>query len=555
MSEVLLYPSFPADELDKIKRQTISALEAGKDEPSTISSNVAKVLNYGKSHPYGEVTTAETVERVTVADCKAYHKQHILPNNAYLAIVGDITLAEAKKLANTHFRKWKKGKVTKRSFPQPQTPAGEVVSIVDRPQSVQSLIRITYPVELKPYADEEVKVDVMNEILGGGFSARLMQNLREKYGYTYGVGSRVFSDKHTGRFTTNASVRNEVTDSALVQFLYELNRIREELVTEEELAAAKASVSGEFARSLEQPQTIAGFAISTAKYNLSPDYFKNYLTSVEAVTREDVLAVARKYITPANANIVIVGKAAEIAPALEQFGEIKYYDMNGNEVQPVDRSAPADLTAESVISRFLESIGGEEKLNAIADIAITMEGDVSGQKIGGRHLFSAPNKYVVEMSMSGMALSKSVSNGTKMQTTQMGMAMPASEENLMESLVNNHPFPELIYSEAGVELTLVGSDEIDGMPVYIVEVAKPDGSKSFHAFDAETGLKVREEQTIESPMGAMAITSELKDYTDVGDGVMMPAVTRQKVGPQVITMTVKEVLVNKGIDDGAFEVK
>lgn len=556
MSEVLLHPSFPEDELEKIRRQTLSGLEAAREEPSSISTNVSKVLNFGTGHPYGEVTRPETVNNVTVEDCIAYHKENMLPNNAYLAIVGDITLKEAKELAKKHFGSWKKGKVKSRTYPTPQAPDGLKIAMVDRPQSVQSLIRITHPVVLKPYSKEEISVDVMNEILGGGFSARLMQNLRETYGYTYGVGSRIFSDKLVGRFTTNTSVRNEVTDSALVQYLYELNRIREDLVTEEELAAAKASLSGEFARSLERPQTIAGFAISTARYNLSPDFFKNYLTSIEKVTREDVLAAAKKYVTPTNTNVIVVGRAADVAEGLAAFGEVKYYDVYGNEVQPRDRTAiPEDLSAAFVIEKYLNSIGGGEKLSAIGSLEITYEGEISGQKIGGRHLYASPNKFLVEMTMSGMALSRSISDGEKVQVSQMGMTMPASDDKMLESLLNNHPFPELLYDEVGVEITLLGSDEVDGKEAFLIEIVKPDGSRSMQYFDAETGLKVREEQTVESPMGNMTITTDLLDYQDIGEGILMPATTKQKVGPQTITMKTVEVLLNNGIEDSVFEIK
>ena len=169
-------------------------------------------------------------------DCKKYYNTYFKPNNAYLTIVGDITAEEAKANAEKYFGSWKKGTVPTNSYETPQKPEGTSVAFANKDGAVQSVISITYPVELKPASQEAIEASLMNSILGGGiFSGRLMQNLREDKAYTYGARSSISSDRLVGSFSAGASVRNEVTDSSIVEFLYEMDRMASEPVSEEDL--------------------------------------------------------------------------------------------------------------------------------------------------------------------------------------------------------------------------------------------------------------------------------------------------------------------------------
>jgi predicted Zn-dependent peptidase len=365
-TDVLINPSFEQAELEKLKTQTLSGISASKDDPNAIASNVRGALVYGRNHPYGEIATEKTVGSITLDDCKGYYSTYFKPNNAYLIIVGDIELKVAKTLAEKYFSKWVTGNTKEPAFTSPQAPAKTIVALVDRPAAVQSVINVSYPVDLKPGPPDAIKARVTNEILGGGFSSRLMQNLREKHGFTYGARSQLISDALVGNFNASASVRNEVTDSSVFEFVSELKRITTDLVTEKELQDAKASISGAFGRSLENPQTIAGFALNTAKYNLPKDYYNNYLKEVDGVTKADVLATAKKFIRPDNAYILVVGKGSDVADKLKKFGEVKYYDIEGNSSVPSKSAVlPADLTAEKGISNYIQAVGGETTIREI----------------------------------------------------------------------------------------------------------------------------------------------------------------------------------------------
>lgn len=351
-SEVILRPSFPDSELAKIKKQTLSGLEAGKDDPESIMSNVTAVVNFGKDFPYGEVETDTTVNNITLDDIKAYYHTYWKPNIGYMAFVGDITADRAKALVNKYLGSWQKGEVPKMEYPIPQKPEKTAVIVVNRPAAVQTNIEFTAPVVLKPGASENFPVNVMNEILGGGSSGWLFQDLREKYGYTYGAYSSIGNDPLVSSFSASAAVRTAVTDSALMRFTYELNRIRDERVDQAKLDSVKNQISGNFALSLENPSRIAQFAINIARYNMPADYYKNYLKSIAAVTAEDVQKAALEYVVPDRSNIVLVGNAKEFADKLEPFGTVRYVNIYGDPAEaPVSKSIPAGVTAENVTKK------------------------------------------------------------------------------------------------------------------------------------------------------------------------------------------------------------
>ncbi len=329
-ADVLFNPSFPQEELDKLKKQTISVLAAEKDDPNSIGMVVSNAVLYGKDHPYGENATEITVNAIEVADIANYYKSYFRPNIAYMAIVGDITKNEAEALMKKYFGSWEKATVPTHKWPKAVVPTENQVVLVDRPASVQSVINITYPVELQFNSPDRIGASLLTYILGGGASSRLFMNLRESKGYTYGAYSSISPDRISGNFAADASVRTEVTDSAAYQFFYELKNITEKTITEEEVAAAKAYLTGSFGRSLENPATIANFALNTEIYDLPKDYYKNYLKNLDAVTIETLNDIAPKYIKPANAYLIIVGNTEAFKDTIGQFGEVKNYTVEGD---------------------------------------------------------------------------------------------------------------------------------------------------------------------------------------------------------------------------------
>ena len=554
MTDILYNPSFQEDELEKLRKQTLSGLAAQKDDPSAIASNVRRAVLYGKDHPYGELTTEETVNNITIQDCKEFYNQYFTPEIGYLAIVGDITLKDAKKLVKKYFGKWENTPINLPSFDASLPPDQTQVALVDRPNSVQSEIRITYPVILKTGDPDVVKANLMNVILGSGFSARLNQNLREQHAYTYGAGSSLSSNMIVGNFNAQTSVRNEVTDSAIDQIMYELRRIIDEKATEDELVSAKAYVTGSFARSLESPQTIANFALNVKRYNLPDDYYATYLKRVADVTIDDIQAMAKKYINPYKAHIVVVGKGSEIADNLGQFGEVTYYNIYGNSYVPEKSALPAGLTATQVIDNYLASIGGEEKVRSIQDIKMKFNTEMQGQQLEITITGKKPGMQKTSVSMGGMAVMTSVVNGDNASMSQMGQAVPIDDARKKDLAYESAIISELAIKDMGLETKLVGAESIEGNTVYAVEITKPSGNKTTYYYDAETNLKVRTSETVNSPQGDMVQETDLTSYKDV-EGVKFPFSISLPMGPMKMIAIAESIELNTGINDSEFAVQ
>lgn len=554
MTDVAFNPTFPEEELEKIRKQTLSGLAQAKDDPGSIAGNLNQALVYGSDHPYGEIQTEETTNNITAEDLKSYHATYFKPNISYLAIVGDVDVKKMKKMVKTYFGSWEEGEVPVPTYDTPKVPGKTKVGLVNRASSVQSVVNITYPVKLDVGSEDEIKVRVMNQILGGSFSGKLNMNLREDKGYTYGSRSRLSSDELVSRFNANADVRNEVTDSAIVQMIYELNQMRNGEITEEELELAKNSIAGSFSQSLERPQTVANFALNTAIYNLPADYYNTYLQKVQAVTIDDVKATAQKYLKPENAYINVVGKASEVAESLKQFGDLTYYDTYGNEVDPSLLKLPEGLTAEKVLSKYINAIGGKENIGKLQSVMTKMETSIMGQKITMESVKVAPNKFLMEAKMGGNVMQKQVFDGVKGASSGMGGNQKIEGDDAKDMAVSASMIEEVSYLEMGISTKLISVESIDGSDAYGVEVSMPSGKKSTRYYDAETGLLVRTTNVIESPQGSMTLSTDFSNYQEF-EGVKFPTAILQPMGAQKMNIKVTDVMVNGEVDESKFVVE
>lgn len=554
-SDVILHPAFADSELAKIKKQTLSSLEASKDDPGSISNNVTSVVNFGKDFPYGEVETDTTVNNITIDDIKNYYHTYWKPNIGYMAFVGDITPERAKELVNKYLGSWQKGDVPKSDYAIPQKPEKTDVIVVNRPAAVQTNIDITAPVVLKPGVPDNFPVSVMNQVLGGGSSGWLFQDLREKHGYTYGAYSSIGNDPLVSSFSASAAVRNAVTDSALTRFMYELNRIREEKVDQVKLDSVKNQISGNFALSLENPSRIAQFAINIARYNMPADYYKNYLKSIAAVTADDVQHAAQEYITPDNVNIVLVGNAKDFADKLGQFGTVRYSDIYGNTVEaPVSKSVPANVTAESVINQYLQAIGGKDKLQTIKDLTLKADATTMGQQIAIEQKFLLPKQFYMTITVPAQNLTvmKILVNGDSVSMASMGHAVPLTEDRKAEMKEDANPIPEMDFLDGKHKLKLNGIENINGSDAYAVEVTGENNKKSTYYFDTKTGFEVRKVSVMKTPQGETNSTTDMNDYKEV-DGIKFPFSISTQNGPQKIDMKVTDIKMNSGLKESDFK--
>jgi zinc protease len=334
-ADVALHPSFPANEFDRIKKNRLTELLQLRDQGPAIANIAFPAILYGSGHPYGAplIGTETSVTGLSTADLQTYYQANFKPNNATLIIVGDVNPAQIEQKINSLFGSWQRGDVPQVSYGEPPKAGTTTIYLIDKPGAAQSSFRIGsigVPRSTKDY----FALTVMNTILGGSFSSRLMQNLREAKGYTYGAGSRFDMRRAAGPFTAQAEIVSAKSDSALIEFMKELNNIRQ-AVPADELSRAKRYLQLQLPENFETTRDIAAALVPVALYNLPLDYYNTYVQNVEAVTQADVNRVAQQYINPSSLAIVIVGDRKTIEQALKatNVGPISIRDISGQPIQ------------------------------------------------------------------------------------------------------------------------------------------------------------------------------------------------------------------------------
>lgn len=554
MTEVLYQPAFKQEELDKIKKQTLSGLQAAKTDPGSMMSNMRAKLLYGDDHPYGEIQTEEHVGNIDLASIKEYYNKFFIPNNAFLIIVGDITPDAAKDLANKHFGSWEKRSFKPVKHKSVAMPDKRKVAFAHKDGAVQSIINVTYPVELKPGAPDVVKARVMNTILGGGFNGRLNLNLREDKAYTYGAGSSISSDALVGNFNASTSVRNEVTDSSVTQILHELNVIRDTPVDPVDLQNVKNYMTKSFTRSLESPQTIARFALNIFKYNLPADYFETYLERLNAVTVEDVQMMAQKYIQPDKAYVMIVGNKDEVSEPLKQFDvdeEVTFYNPFGVEIDYDAVAVPDGITAAQVIDDYLTAIGGKETISAIKSAQMKMSSEVMGQQMEMNSYYD-DGKFAMTIGTGGMTVQDQRYDGTKAMVSAMGQKQVITEGPQLDAMKKQATlFSQTQYGTDAYTLELMGIEEVEGQNAYKVKVTDAAGTAVTEFYSMDSGLLLRNTTT----QGEATITTDFMDYKKFGN-VLYPQITKiSGMMPVPVEMKVSDVTFGGAVDAAVFSIE
>ena len=330
LAEVVLRPTFPEDELDLYRRNTIEHLKFQRSQPGFLAGEQAARLIYGK-HPYSKVSPgAPDIEKLDRDSLVKFHTETFIPNNAMFIVVGDVKRDEFIGELNERFGEWQEGSVAASDFPPPPARSSRSLTIVDRPGSAQSNIVITN-LGIKRTDPDYFPLIVMNQVLGAGASSRVFMNLREEKGYTYGAYTRLGTKMLAGDFEATAEVRTAVTGDSLEEFFYELARIRDEKVRDEELADAKNFLTGVFPIRAETQEGLTNLIVNQHLYGLPEDYLQTYRENVNAVTVDDVKRVAIKHVRPDEMAIIIVGDADEVLPQAKEYADlVEIFDTDGN---------------------------------------------------------------------------------------------------------------------------------------------------------------------------------------------------------------------------------
>lgn len=566
MIDVVKNANFPESEFDRIKKQYESALASASSDANTMAQNATSKVVFSDEHPRGEVMTPESLEKISRTDVIDFYQKQFSPAGSYLVIVGDIDIAAAKEIANKHFSDWEGTVPFEKQYGKGVFPSENKVYFVDKPGAVQSVITVAFPVDMKPGHPDQIKLSVLNKLLGGGgFGTRLMQNLREDKAFTYGAYSSLNVNRTGSLLSASGSFRNEVTDSAIVEFLYEFGRITEDFVTDEELELNKASMAGSFARSLESPRTIANFALNTFRNDLPSDYYQKYLKSLESVSKEDILEVAKKYITPENLNLIVVGNE-EVVPKLEQFtnSEIIMLDAFGNPKQEIVYE-PSKITKSEVIENYLMAVtqtNSMKKANKKIGKVKTMEQVVKMKpqqapvELTMNSYFKAPYSRARKVEFNGMVVQKESFNGKsgKSETMKQGGGYDTeefSEDEITDRKKTGGLFPELAMVCNGIEFDLLGITEVNDERFYVIEYTSgKTNTKAF--YNVDDFMKKHTQTLTETAEGAEEGNATFSSF-EAHNGILFPKKTVQMMGSAGFESNVEEVKMNGKIDDSKFE--
>ncbi len=323
VSDILLHPDFPKVELDRKKKDRLTSLMQMHDQPTAIAGAAFNSLLFGKEHPYGRMINENSIKSFSVDDLKNLYAKYFVANNAYVVCVGDIKTDELKIKLESILGKWQKGIVKEDKISDPVQVNRRIVYLIDKPGAAQSVINIGRIGASRVTKDYNALV-VMNTILGGSFTSRLNNNLREVHGYTYGASSRFMFRPIPGSFIAASSVQTEVTDKALTEFFKELNGIREPF-TNDDLNRGKNLVALSYPGNFQNVAQIASQIEELVQYNLPNDYFNNYVSSMLNVKADETNAAAKKYIVPDQMIVVVVGDKAKVEEGIKalNLGEIK----------------------------------------------------------------------------------------------------------------------------------------------------------------------------------------------------------------------------------------
>jgi len=330
-ADVTARATLPPDGLERVRAERLNEILQQRNEPAAIAGKRFANLLYGTG-AYGNSTVgnAESVARISLDDIRRFYETHYLPNNAAVVISGDIDPQHAINLVTRALGDWKSGPTPPRPTVSPRALEASRIYVIDRPQAVQSEIRVGH-IGVSRACEDYFAISVMNAILGGVFNSRINLNLRERHGYTYSARSQFAFRRQAGPFVVAAPVRNEVTRESVSEVLNELRRIRSGDIDDVELNETKSYLIGVFPATVQTSSDIASRLVDMELYDLPQDYFDHYRENIENVTKDEIVRVARKYIDPERMLIVIVGNAKQIREPLGTLGyPVHEVDIDGN---------------------------------------------------------------------------------------------------------------------------------------------------------------------------------------------------------------------------------
>ncbi len=548
-ADVVIRPTFPEEEFDKLKPQMLAGLRNEKADPINVASKLSKKVVYGKLHPYGQFMTEKSLESIELDNLKKYFEAVIKPNGATIVVVGDVDKRKIVNALNKALKDWKPGKKAFIQIP-PAQPMPHGVYFIHRPGSVQSTVYIASVAPARKDSDWEVE-SLAAAIMGGGFGSRLFRILREKYSYTYSPRARLSSHKYTNKFAAYANVRNSVTDSSLTVMLDLLRNLAQEPSPKEEIGRIKQYRVGQYMMAFENPGFLARI-IQNADFNGIPmQRVKTWHTRFMNISPYEVQKIASRYMAPEKSSIIVVG-APEVREKIEKFGPVFDYNLD---LEPISgdeaKMEKVSLDAEDLIEEYVKALGGEEALAQIKTMKITAKAILraQGQEIPGTMLqiFKVPNKMKMELDLS-VIKQKSWCNGEEAWDKNNQGLSKLEGDKLEETKFNSLMFADTKLLEMGFKCKVLG--KLNGQILMKVTNPKTKKEKTYY-FDEKTFLISKIEWAEDTPRGKMMTTTSFSDYKKINN-VMVPM--KMSTSNSMFSISFEnQYTFNEEVDDSVFE--
>jgi predicted Zn-dependent peptidase len=549
MGEASLMPNFTQEELDDERSKAIEGLKSEEKNAGAIANRVRDVLVYGRNHPFGEFVTPESLNRITLDDVKSHYNQFFVPGKAYMVVMGDVKFADVKQKVTAYFGAWKKAVPPSSSFNDPANVSKTQICFVDVPNAVQAEVSFVNSVKLTMTDPDYFASLIANEIVGGSFESYLNKTLREKKAWTYGARSSLSASKFVTSFRAGAPLKQAVLDSAVLEIMTQINKIRDEFVSTEDLELAKATFIGDFIRESAKPRSISTYALRIETQGLPKGFYEKYLENIQNVTKEDVKRASNKYFLTNNAQIIIAAKGSEVSEKLEKIGiPVFYFDKYGNPTsKPQSKQLDPSITVTTVLNSYLNAIGGIEKVKAVNSLKTFGNAQVTGapSPIAITSTTMKNGYSMTEMGMAGMTMFKQVVTPKSGFRMQQGNKKEMDADELKNAQKNATPFRELIMLSS-TDVKLIGIEKVEDVDAYVLQEGK---TKYF--FDVSKGYKIAQATDTDVNGESVTMWTYFKDYRVI-DGIKVPFNIVQNVGFE-LDIQIKDAIINREVSEKDFK--
>jgi len=559
--DLLRNPAFREDKLDLEKKQWNSVIARRNDDSSSIARREARFLGYGPESPYARVAEYYTVSAITRDDLVEWHKVHTAPNNIILGISGDFDPVQMEALLRQTFESWEKGRqvVSIQTLPAPAKPG---VYVVNKEDVNQSEIRVV-GLGIRRDNPDYFAAEVMNEVFGGGFSSRLFSNLRTKKGLAYAVGGGLGATfDHPGLFVMVIGTKTETTLDAIKGLREEMENLQKTPPSDAELRRAKDSILNSFIFNFDSPEKVLHERMAYEFYHYPADFLERYRASVEKVTAEDVLRVARQYIHPEKQSTLVVGNAAEFEKTLSVLGPVSDVDIAiptapKGAAPAVATTAQGNPEGKALIAKFVDALGGADKLRPIKSyrqfVTLQQQTPQGAINVEVEDTRIPPDRSYTRVDMPfGPMLTVISPQVAYMSAGGQVRDMPATARNdAGESFKRDMLAVAMHADDPAYIFAATGAEKLDGKDVAGLDVAA-NGPRLHWLLDPQSGRLLQSSYDTVGPAGPVKrvlIFSEWKPF----DGINLPTkISTMENGQLSRETTLKNFVANPPVDETVF---